>query len=87
MTWTLVVNVRSLVARWKFGELTITELADKVADRLERSRGVDLTPYPDTLRDHLNRLRQAETPAQYETAFEYIYDLADDDRVLIVCGG
>lgn len=87
MSWALTLNVTDLVARWKNNLLTIPELADKVADRLEHSRWMAITPYPDTLKDRLNRLRQATNTVEYEAAFEFIYDTADDDRVCIICGG
>lgn len=87
MAWSITIQLADLVARWKAGELTIPELAEKVADRLEHSTWTAETPYPDTLKDRLNRLRQATSAAEYINAFDYIYDQADEDRVLITTGG
>lgn len=84
--WNRVINLAEKVQAWKNGEIgysTIAELADKVADQIERSGWLDDTPYPDTLRDHLNGLKQATTTGEYQAAFEYIYDTADDDCVWI----
>lgn len=71
------------VGRWKSGAITIPELAEEVVGVIERSGWLADTPYPDTLRDHLNGLKQAVTRSEYEAAFEAIYDVADEDRVWI----
>jgi hypothetical protein len=81
--WNRTIKLADLVARWKSGELTIPQLAEKVVERIEASGWVEDTAYPDTLRDHLGRLKQAEYPSAYEASFEYVYDVADQDRVWI----
>jgi hypothetical protein len=57
--------------------------AERAVKIIEESGWLADTPYPDTLRDHLNRLKQARTVSQYTDAFEWIYDVADIDRVWI----
>lgn len=81
--WNRTISLASLVAAWEAGGYTIDELAAKVVERIERSGWLEDTPYPDTLRDHLNRLKQATTAGEYEIAFDRIYDVADEDRVWI----
>ena len=81
--WSRTIYLAGAVRRWKEGALTIPELAEEVVGKIERSCWLADTPYPDTLRDHLNRLKQAEDEYAYEAAFEYIYDVADVDRVWI----
>jgi hypothetical protein len=63
--------------------LDIPKTAEKAVEIIEASGWLADTPYPDTLRDHLNRLKQCTTPSDYEAAFERIYDVADEDRVWI----
>ncbi len=79
--WNRTINLADLVARWKKGELTIPQLAEKVVERIEASGWVEDTAYPDTLRDHLSRLKQADCASHYESAFDWIYNVADEDRV------
>lgn len=81
--WNRTLYLSDLIQSWKRGEITIPELAEKVAEQVERSGWLADTPFPDTLRDHLNRLKQATNPGEYTAAFEYIYDVADVDRVWI----
>lgn len=81
--WYAKIDLAPEVARWKNGELTIPDLARNVVEIIKASDWRKFTPYPDTFDDLLGRLLQAETPSQYEEAFEYIYDLADEDRVWI----
>lgn len=81
--WDRTLYLADLVRQWKAGELTIPELAEKVVKRIERNGWLSVTPYPDTLRDHLNQLKQATTSGEYVAAFDYIYDVADTDRVWI----
>lgn len=84
--WHEEINLAPLVREWKDGKIDIPELARKVIEVIRASDWRKYTPYPDTFDDHLGRLRQAETLSQYEAAFEYIYDLADEDRVWITTG-
>lgn len=63
----------------------IPKTAEKAVEIIEKSGWLNDTPYPDTLRDHLNRLKQQTTAQEYEAAFAFIYDVADDDRVWIEC--
>lgn len=81
--WNRTIYLGGPVGRYKGGELTIPELAEEVVGRIERSGWLADTPYPDTLRDHLNGLKQARSEADYVAAFSYIYDVADEDRVWI----
>lgn len=81
--WNRTIKLGDLIAGWRAGEYGIEELADKVVERIEQSGWLDDTPYPDTLRDHLNGLKQATTPEGYQAAFNPVYDVADDDRVWI----
>jgi hypothetical protein len=64
-------------------EADIPKTAEKAVEIIEASGWLADTPYPDTLRDHLNSLLQATTPSEYVTAFDRIYDVADIDRVWI----
>ena len=61
----------------------VTRTAEAAVKIIEESGWLDDTPYPDTLRDHLNGLLQAQTAPEYVNAFDLIYDVADDDRVWI----
>lgn len=81
--WNRTIKLADLVAQWKQGALSIPGLADKVADRIEKSGWLADTPYPDTLRDHLGALRTATDPHEYIRLFDPIYDVADADRVWI----
>ena len=81
--WNRTIYLAGAVQRWKEGALTIPELAEEVVGKIERSGWLADTPYPDTLRDHLGALKQAETAEDYVAAFDRIYDVADDDRVWI----
>jgi hypothetical protein len=81
--WALKVDLAPEVEAYKLGNLSIEELARKVVDKLKATNWRTFSPYPHTWDDNVERLLQVETPAQYEAAFEYIYDLADQDRVWI----
>jgi hypothetical protein len=81
--WALKVDLAPEVEAYKLGNLSIEELARKVVDKLKATNWRAFSPYPHTWDDNVERLLQVETPAQYEAAFEYIYDLADQDRVWI----
>lgn len=81
--WNLKIDLAPEVKQWKDGEVSIEELARAVKSKIDKSGWRAFTPYPHTFDDHLGRLLQAETASQYEAAFEYIYDLADEDRVWI----
>ena len=81
--WNLKIDLAPEVEAWKVGAVSIEELARKVVERFKESGWRAFSPYPHTWDDMIDRLLQVETPAQYENAFEYIYDLADQDRVWI----
>ena len=81
--WELKVDLAPEVEAYKAGELSIEELARKVVQRFKDSGWRAFSPYPHTWDDTVDRLLQVETAGQYESAFEYIYDLADQDRVWI----
>lgn len=81
--WNRTIYLAGAVRRYKDRVNTIPELATEVVGIIERSGWLADTPFPDTLRDHLNQLKQAESEGEYRDAFEYIYDVADQDRVWI----
>lgn len=82
-TWYRTIHLGGAVGRYREHVNTIPALAVEVVGIIEESGWLADTPYPDTLRDHLNRLKQATTEDGYQAAFEYIYDVADEDRVWI----
>lgn len=81
--WALKVDLAPEVEAYKLGNLSIEELARKVVDQLKGSGWRAFSPYPHTWDDTVDRLLQVETADEYDAAFEYIYDLADQDRVWI----
>lgn len=81
--WNLKIDLAPEVEAWKVGAVSIEELARRVVKIFQASTWRSFSPYPHTWDDTIDRLLQVETPAQYENAFEYIYDLADQDRVWI----
>lgn len=81
--WALKVDLAGEVQEYKEGALSIEELARKVVQRFRDSDWRAFSPYPHTWDDTVDRLLNVETPVEYEAAFEYIYDLADQDRVWI----
>lgn len=81
--WALKVDLAPEVEAYKLGNLSIEELARKVVDQLKKSGWRAFSPYPHTWDDTIDRLLQVETAGEYDAAFEYIYDLADQDRVWI----
>jgi hypothetical protein len=81
--WALKVDLAGEVEAYKLGNLSIEELARKVVDKFKATNWRSFSPYPHTWDDTIDRLLNVETPAEYEAAFEYIYDLADQDRVWI----
>lgn len=80
--WNRTIDLTPAVAIYKESQ-DIPKTAEKAAETIEKSGWLTDTPYPDTLRDHLNQLKQATTVSEYTDAFNYIYDVADDDRVWI----
>lgn len=80
--WNRTIDLKPAVEVYK-ETCDVPAAAEKAVEIIEKSCWLDETPYPDTLRDHLNQLKQATTPSEYEAAFEYIYDVADEDRVWI----
>lgn len=81
--WHITVDLRDLVADWKYGRININELARKVADRIQATKWRSITPYPDTFDGLLHDLKISVNEYEYRAAFEEIYDLADSDRVWI----
>lgn len=86
MAWILHIDLRPEISDWKAGKLTIPQLADKVAIRLLTSQWDKLTPYPDTLRDHIAWMREAADEWQYQDRWEPLYDVANADEVWIETG-
>lgn len=80
--WHRTIDLRPAVELFKTDE-DIPATAAKAVEIIEQSGWLADTPYPDTLRDHLNRLKQAVGTREYVTAFDLIYDLADEDCVWI----
>lgn len=80
--WNRTIDLRPAVQLFKT-DADISATAEKAVEIIEKSGWLADTPYPDTLRDHLNGLKQATTPDEYITAFDRIYDVADEDRVWI----
>lgn len=81
--WNLKIDLSEHVQAWKRGELSIEELARKVVAQIKETAWRTWSPYPHTWDDVVDRLLNVTTPAEYENAFEGIYDLADQDRVWI----
>ena len=81
--WNRTIELGDLNEKYKVRDVTISGLAELVVERIEKSGWLGDTPYPDTLRDHLNRLKQASSEGEYVAAFEGIYDVADTERVWI----
>lgn len=81
--WNRTVSLGSLIRDYRAGAYDVPELADRVAEQIEKSGWLEDSPYPDTLRDHLGALKQSTTEREYSLAFDRIYDAADEDRVWI----
>lgn len=81
--WYLTIRLGDLVAQHKDGELDVTELAEKVVERIKGSGWRAITPYPHTFDQMLEELEGALDEERYMSTFEEIYDLADLDRVWI----
>ncbi len=80
--WHRAIDLTPAVDIYKESQ-DIPKTAEKAVEIIEKSGWLADTPYPDTLRDHLNQLKQATTVSEYTDAFNYIYDVADDDSVWI----
>jgi hypothetical protein len=80
--WNRTIDLRPAVQIFKT-EADIVKAAEKAVEIIEGSGWLADTPYPDTLRDHLGRLGQVTTSGEYAAAFEWIYDVADIERVWI----
>lgn len=81
--WNRTIDLKPAVEIYKANPADITGTAAKAVEIIEASGWLADTPYPDTLRDHLNALKQAEDAYDYTRAFDRIYDVADTDRVWI----
>lgn len=81
--WNRTISLGAHVKSYKDGDIDIPRLAELVVGCIEKSGWIEDSPYPDTLRDHLNRLKQASSEGEYRAAFEGVYDVADDERVWI----
>ena len=80
--WNRTINLKPAVELYR-ATGDIPKTAEKAVEIIEASGWLADTPYPDTLRDHLNQLKQADCASHYEAAFGNIYDVADVDRVWI----
>lgn len=56
---------------------------DAIVKAIAESDWLIDTPYPDTLRDHVNGLKASDSVAVAEAYWDAIHDVADDDRVWI----
>jgi hypothetical protein len=80
--WHRTIDLKPAVEIYKAnGDIPAT--AAKAVEIIEASGWLADTPYPDTLRDHLGQLKQATDNYEYVSAFDRIYDVADEDRVWI----
>lgn len=80
--WNRTVDLKPAVQLYKTdGDIPAT--AEKAVEIIEKSGWLADTPYPDTLRDALNQLKQAADSYEYVRAFDLIYNVADEDRVWI----
>lgn len=80
--WNRTINLEPAVRFYKT-DSDIPAVAEKAVEIIEKSGWLADTPYPDTLRDALNQLKQATNAREYVIAFDNIYDVADEDRVWI----
>jgi hypothetical protein len=80
--WNRTIDLKPAVKIFKT-EGDIPKTAAKAVEIIEASGWLAETPYPDTLRDHLNSLKQSVDRYDYEASFEYIYDVADADSVWV----
>lgn len=78
--WNLTIDLKEV---WRDDELTVTEKAGFIVERIEKSGWVEDTPYPDTFRDLLAQLKGVTRPDEFDAVFSEVYDLADEDRVWI----
>lgn len=81
--WNRTIDLTPAVEIYKANPADITGTAEKAVEIIEKSGWLEDTPYPDTLRDRLERLKQATDAYEYTRAFDYIYDVADEERVWI----
>lgn len=81
--WELKIDLAPEVREYKNGKVGIEELAHKVVAKIKGTRWRSFSPYPHTWDDTIDRLLQATSESEYQAAFEYVYDLADEDRVWI----
>lgn len=80
--WNRTIDLKPAVKIYRDSQ-DIPKTAERAVEIIEQSGWLEETPYPDTLRDHLNQLKQATTRDEYSDAFDYIYHVADEDRVWI----
>lgn len=80
--WNRTIDLRPAVELYR-ATGSIPATAEKAVEIIEKSGWLADTPYPDTLRDHLSGLKESVDQYDYEAWFDYIYDVADQDRVWI----
>lgn len=80
--WKRTINLRPAVQIFKT-EDDIPKTAEKAVEIIEASGWLTTTQFPDHLRAALDELKKAKTPGEYVTAFDLVYDVADEDRVWI----
>jgi len=69
--WKTTVRIGDLHAARKRGEMTIREVGEKVAARLERNR------YAGDLKRVISRLRRIRSVEAYDACLEKLYNFAD----------
>jgi hypothetical protein len=80
--WHRTIDLKPAVQLYKT-TADIPKTAEKAVEIIEKSGWLADTPYPDTLRDHLDQLKQVTDNYEYVRAFDNIYDVADAERVWI----
>ena len=80
--WKRTIDLRPAVEIYK-AHGGIPKTAQKAVELIEASGWLDRTNFPEHLRAALDELKKATTPGGYITAFDLVYDVADEDRVWI----
>lgn len=78
--WNRTINLSEV---WSDRDLPTPEKAKKIVEIIRASGWLEDTPYPDTLRDCLGHVENVTTTGDFDAAFSYVYDVADEDRVWI----
>ena len=80
--WNRTISLVEAIRLYKTdGDIPAT--AAKVVEIIEASGWLNSTSHPEGLRAALDRLKKTEDAYAYTRVFDYIYDIADLDRVWI----